>query len=30
MYTCYPFIYFGNAPQRFVVICSLVESEVNS
>lgn len=30
MYTCYPFIYFGNAPQRFVVICSLVESEVNA
>lgn len=30
MYTCYPFIYFGNAPQRFVVICSLVESEVNT
>ncbi len=30
MYTCYPFEYFGNAPQRYVVICSLVESEVNA
>ena len=28
LYTCYPFVYFGNAPQRFVVICSLVESEI--
>lgn len=30
MYTCYPFIYVGNAPQRFVVFCSLVESDVNT
>ena len=28
LYTCYPFTYFGNAPQRYVVICSLIESEV--
>jgi sortase A len=28
LYTCYPFIYFGNAPKRFVLICSLVESEI--
>lgn len=25
LYTCYPFVYFGNAPNRFVVIASLVE-----
>lgn len=30
MYTCYPFIYVGNAPQRFVVFCSLLKSEVNT
>jgi sortase A len=28
LYTCYPFTYFGNAPKRFVLICSLVESEI--
>lgn len=28
IYTCYPFTYFGNAPNRYVLICSLVESEV--
>ena len=28
LYTCYPFTFIGNAPQRYVVICSLVESEV--
>ena len=25
LYTCYPFNYIGNAPQRYVVTCSLVE-----
>lgn len=30
MYTCYPFTYFGNAPQRYVVICSLKEKRVNT
>jgi LPXTG-site transpeptidase (sortase) family protein len=29
MYTCYPFTYVGSAPQRYVVICSLVKAEVN-
>ncbi len=29
LYTCYPFIYFGNAPNRFVVICRLAEEQVN-
>lgn len=24
LYTCYPFVYRGNAPQRYAVICSLV------
>lgn len=28
LYTCYPFTYFGNAPKRYVVICSLLESEI--
>lgn len=28
LYTCYPFSYIGNPSQRFVVICSLVESEL--
>lgn len=28
LYTCYPFNYFGNAPKRYVVICSLLESEI--
>lgn len=30
MYTCYPFVYIGNAPQRFVVICDLIEKQVNT
>lgn len=30
MYTCYPFVYFGNAPGRFVVICDLIERQVGS
>ena len=30
LYTCYPFIYIGNAPQRYVVRCNLVESELNT
>lgn len=25
LYTCYPFEYFGNAPNRYVITCSLVE-----
>lgn len=28
LYTCYPFVYFGNAPNRYVLICSLLESEI--
>lgn len=28
LYTCYPFVYVGNAPQRFVVYAHLAESEV--
>jgi len=28
LYTCYPFVFIGNAPKRYVVICSLVESEI--
>lgn len=28
IYTCYPFIYVGNAPKRYVLICSLIESEI--
>lgn len=30
LYTCYPFVYIGNAPQRFVVICDLIEKQVNT
>jgi len=30
MYTCYPFTYIGNAPNRFVVMCDLIESELNT
>lgn len=30
MYTCYPFVYVGNAPQRCVVLCDLVGSELNT
>ncbi len=29
MYTCYPFTYVGSAPQRYVVICKLIEAKVN-
>ncbi|NCC76408.1 MAG: class D sortase [Clostridia bacterium] len=29
MYTCYPFTYIGNAPERYVVIAELTHSEVN-
>jgi sortase A len=25
LYTCYPFNYIGNAPERYVVTCSLIE-----
>ena len=25
LYTCYPFNYIGNAPERYVVTCDLVE-----
>jgi LPXTG-site transpeptidase (sortase) family protein len=28
MYTCYPFGYIGNAPQRFVVVADLISSEL--
>ncbi|MHB1484477.1 MAG: class D sortase [Saccharofermentanales bacterium] len=28
LYTCYPFVYIGNAPKRYVLICSLLESEI--
>lgn len=28
LYTCYPFIYYGNAPERFVVTAKLIESEL--
>jgi len=30
MYTCYPFTYIGNAPNRFVVMCDLIDSELNT
>lgn len=29
MYTCYPFTYIGNAPERYVVIAELENAEVN-
>lgn len=29
MYTCYPFTYIGNAPERYVVMCDLIGSELN-
>ncbi len=29
MYTCYPFTYIGNAPERYVVIAELTDAEVN-
>ena len=28
LYTCYPFIYYGNAPERFIVTAKLIESEI--
>ena len=28
MYTCYPFTYIGNAPQRYVLICELIGMEL--
>ncbi len=28
LYTCYPFIYVGNAPNRYVIRCDLQESEL--
>ncbi|MHB1454507.1 MAG: class D sortase [Saccharofermentanales bacterium] len=28
IYTCYPFNYIGNAPKRYVLICSLTGSEI--
>lgn len=28
LYTCYPFGFIGNAPQRYVVVASLVDSEI--
>lgn len=30
LYTCYPFIYVGNAPNRYVVRCDLQKSEMYS
>jgi len=30
LYTCYPFTYVGNAPDRYAVFCDLVESELNT
>lgn len=30
LYTCYPFQYIGNAPDRYAVFCDLVESELNT
>ena len=30
MYTCYPFTFIGNAPDRYVVRCDLVDSELNT
>lgn len=30
LYTCYPFTYIGNAPNRFVVMCDLIDSELNA
>lgn len=30
LYTCYPFVYVGNAPNRYVVRCDLYESELNT
>lgn len=30
LYTCYPFVYVGNAPDRYAVFCDLVESELNT
>lgn len=30
LYTCYPFVYIGNAPERFVVFCDLIGSELNT
>lgn len=30
MYTCYPFTYIGNAPQRYAVFCDLTGSELNT
>ncbi len=29
LYTCYPFDFIGNAPKRFIVICTLVDKRVN-
>lgn len=30
LYTCYPFVFIGNAPKRYIVISSLIESEIFS
>ncbi len=30
LYTCYPFIYIGNAPDRYAVFCDLKEAKLNS
>lgn len=28
LYTCYPFTFIGNAPNRYVLLCSLVKKEI--
>jgi LPXTG-site transpeptidase (sortase) family protein len=30
LYTCYPFVYIGNAPDRYAVFCDLKEAVLNS
>ncbi len=30
LYTCYPFVYVGNAPNRYVVRCDLTEAKLNT
>lgn len=30
LYTCYPFVYIGNAPDRYAIFCDLKEAVLNS
>ena len=30
LYTCYPFVYIGNAPDRYAIFCDLEEAVLNS